>query len=204
MNFIDIAVLIVIGLFAVKGLIRGLVMEVFTLAGLLVGYVAAIREMGTVSGFLGNHIRLPELVLNIVAFMIIFIAIVLIFRWAAGALRRIFKWSFIGWLDRGGGALFGILKGLLIASLLLMVFSAIPFSDDVQDRKRESLLFEPVRSVAPAVFNFVKRVFPQTQDFYEELRQGFKDTSEEVMDRVKEKGLEKLQEEVEGRVRDQR
>ena len=202
MNAIDIAILVVIGLFATKGLIRGLVIEVFTLAGLLVGYIAALREMGTLSGFLGKHVQLPELVLNIVAFLIIFLAIVLIFRWVAGALRRIMKWTFIGWLDRGGGAMFGILKGLLIASLLLLVFSAIPFSDEMEDRQEASLLYDPVRSVAPAVFNFVKHAFPQTQDFYEEIRQGFSETSEEIMDRMQQKGLEKLQKEVEERVRD--
>ena len=202
MNAIDIAILVVIGLFATKGLIRGLVIEVFTLAGLLVGYIAALREMGTLSGFLGKHVQLPELVLNIVAFLIIFLAIVLIFRWVAGALRRIMKWTFIGWLDRGGGAMFGILKGLLIASLLLLVFSAIPFSDEMEDRQEASLLYDPVRSVAPAVFNLVKHAFPQTQDFYEEIRQGFSETSEEIMDRMQQKGLEKLQKEVEERVRD--
>lgn len=203
MNAIDIAILVVIVVFAVKGLIRGLVIEVFTLAGLLVGYIAALREMGTLSGFLGKHIQLPELVLNIVAFLVIFLAIVLIFRWIAGALKRIMKWTFIGWLDRGGGILFGILKGLLIASLLLLVFSAIPFSDEMNTRQDESFLYEPVRSVAPAVFNFVKHAFPQTQDFYEEIRQGFNETSEEIMDRVKQKGMERLQKEVEDRVRDQ-
>jgi len=112
------------------------------------------------------------------------------------------KWTFIGWLDRGGGAMFGILKGLLIASLLLLVFSAIPFSDEMEDRQEASLLYDPVRSVAPAVFNFVKHAFPQTQDFYEEIRQGFSETSEEIMDRMQQKGLEKLQKEVEERVRD--
>lgn len=197
MNSIDIILLVVIGFFCIKGLFRGMIIEVFTLVGVLVGYVIALREMSTLAIWLRKSFHLPELVSSTLSFLVIFILILLLFRWIASVLRHLMRWTFIGWVDRGGGMIFGVFKGTLIASLLLLLITLIPRPRKIQEVEEESLLYQPVRSVAPAVFNFLKHTFPKTKDFYEEVKEGFSEKSKDIVDNMKEKRLKSLQKELE-------
>jgi membrane protein required for colicin V production len=197
MNVIDAIILMIIGFFCVKGFFRGFIMEAFTLIGLVLAYIIALREMSALATLVAKAVNLPPMVITSLSFFIIFVLIVLFCRWIAGALKKIIKWTFLGWLDRGGGVLFGALKGGLVASLLALLISLIPFPDKMESVKENSFFFEPVCSVAPAVFNVVKRSFPQTKSFYEEVKESFEKTSKSVTDHIMSKHLEELQGELE-------
>ena len=197
MNVIDAVILMIIGFFCVKGFFRGFIMEALTLVGLVLAYFIALREMSALATVIAKAVRLPPMVITSVSFFIIFILIVLFCRWMAGALRKLIKWTFLGWLDRGGGVLFGALKGALVASLLALLISLIPFPDNVESVKEKSFFFEPVCSVAPAVFNVIKRGYPKTNSFYEEVKESFEKTSKAVTDHIMSKHLEEIQEELE-------
>ena len=95
---------------------------------------------------------------------------------------------------------FGLFKGTLMASLLLLLFSVIPLPQEIRREEEKSLLYQPVRSVAPAVFNFLKHLLPQTKDFYEEVKEGFSLKSKELIDQVIEKEIESLEKDLEDRV----
>lgn len=201
MNIIDMVILVILGFFCLKGFFRGFIMEVLTLAGLLIAYVIGLREMSTVAALIDRMIHLPPLIGTALSFFLIFILVALFFRWMAGALRKFTRWTLIGWVDRGGGILFGLFKGAFVASLLALLISLIPFPEGVKNEEENALLFRPVRSVAPAVFNFVKHTFPKTKDFYDEVREGFSSASKTVVDQVLSKRLESIQKEVADRVK---
>jgi len=192
MNIIDICILVILGFFGIKGLIRGIILEVFTLIGLLIGYILALREMSTVTGFVVKYIAIPELIMNSLAFLIIFLAVIFVFRWLAGLLRKFAEWSLIVWVDKIGGLAFGVFKGSLIASLVILLISLLPVPEKVQQVQDKSVLFKPVRAVAPAVFNLFEKTFPETKDFYDEVKEGFKESSDEVIDKLKSEQLDKL------------
>jgi len=184
MNSIDIIILVILGIFCLKGFFRGILVEVFTLVGLVVAYVIALREMSTVAGWIDKAVHFPSVISTALSFFMVFLLVVLFFRWMAGAVRRLTQWIFLGWIDRGGGMLFGIFKGALIASLLILLVSLIPLSKGFEREKENSLLFEPVSVVAPAVFNFVKHVLPRTKDYYEEVKEGLSNSAKEIVDQL--------------------
>ncbi len=197
MNTIDMIILIIVGFFCVKGFFRGMILEIFTLVGLLIAYIIALREMSTVAHLVNQIISVPLIIANSLGFLLIFILILLLFRWIAAVLRRIVKWSFLGWVDRGGGMALGIFKGTLIASLLALLISLIPLSEKMESMQEQSVLFHPVRLVAPAVFNFLKSSFPQTKDFYEEIREGFSNKSNQLIDQIASDQLDSMIKETE-------
>ena len=158
-----------------KGLFRGIILEVFTLLGLIVAYIVAIREMSTVSGWIDKYLNLPPMVMSSLAFLLIFLAIGFLFRWLAMLLKTMAKWTVINWIDKGGGVLFGFFKGALISSLLIMLLSVLPFVPEINGERESSLFFKSVQSVAPAVFNFIIHTFPETKTFYEEVQEGFRE-----------------------------
>lgn len=91
----------------------------------------------------------------------------------------------------------GIFKGTLIASLLALLISLIPLSEKMESMQEQSVLFHPVRLVAPAVFNFLKSSFPQTKDFYEEIREGFSNKSNQLIDQIASDQLDSMIKETE-------
>ncbi|MFO7890848.1 MAG: CvpA family protein [bacterium] len=194
MNTFDLIILLILGFFCVKGLFRGMVLEVFTLIGLLAGYLVALRVKSDLTVFIQKWIQLPDIVINTVSFLLILMVIVILFRFIAGRIRQIFKWTFLGWVDKGGGLLIGLLKGGLIASLLVLLISLIPLSQKVNKEQEKSLLFSPVRSIAPAVFNIIKTAFPKTENFYHEVKQGLTTESQKAVDDIVSKQIESLKE----------
>lgn len=196
MNTIDTCILIVLGIFGVKGFIRGIVIEIFTLIGMVIAYIIAIREMSFFSNLLVSKLHLPDILASSIAFLVLFIGIVFIIRWLASALKLFARWTFIGWLDSLGGVLFGLFKGALIASLVLLLFSLLPLSAEIQKQQKASLLFKPVRSVAPFVFNTIKRVIPHSKDFYEELKESVKKKTKETTDQIVSDKLDSLKTDV--------
>ena len=196
MNTIDVGILVILGFFCIKGLFRGIILEIFTLLGWIVGFVIALREKSLLASWMIESLKLPELPANILGFLVILFAIVLLLRWAGRALKYTTRWTFIGWLDRGGGFIFGAAKGLIAASLLLSLFAVIPAQEAWEDRQEASILYEPVRSVAPAVFNFLLKAFPKAKDFYEEIRDGFTAEKQKTFDKLKNNAMETLDKEV--------
>jgi membrane protein required for colicin V production len=72
----------------------------------------------------------------------------------------------LGIVNRLAGALFGIAKGLLIASFLFLLFSRIDPHESLLTaaHKKGSFLYKPVSAIAPAVIPLVKKYTVQVED----------------------------------------
>lgn len=195
MNTFDLIILLILGILGIKGLFKGMVLEIFTLIGLLIGYLVALRFKSDLAGWIQDWIHLPDMVINTVSFLLIFMLIIILCRFVAGRIRQLVKWTFLGWVDRGGGMLIGLFKGAIIASLLVLLISIIPLSERIEKEKQSSLLFSPVSTVAPAVFNIIKTAFPKTEDFYREVKQGLAAESQKAVDKIVSEKIESLSEE---------
>lgn len=154
MNVIDILLgaLLLFGL--VRGLMKGLFVEVASLVALIAGVYGAIHFSNFAAEFLMQHLDWSEQTINLTAFAITFVIIVLAISLAGKALTKLADFAALGFLNKLLGAIFGVLKIGLILSVVLMVFSkmnkTIPFLED-EDLK-DSVLFEPVKSLAPMLF----------------------------------------------------
>lgn len=154
MTVIDIVLgaLLLFGL--VRGLTKGLFVEVASLLALIAGVYGAIHFSHFATEFLESRVDWSEKFINIASFAITFIIIVFAISLAGKALTKLADFAALGILNKLLGGLFGFLKIGLILSVVLMVFSSmnktIPFVDD-QDIQ-ESVLYEHVRSFAPMIF----------------------------------------------------
>jgi len=154
MAIIDIILgaLLLFGL--IRGFIKGLFVEVASLVALIAGVYGAIHFSNFASEFLDSKLDWDEKYINIVAFAITFVIIVLVIALAGKALTKLANFAALGILNKLLGGVFGALKIGLILSVLLIVFdtmnNSIPFADekDLED----SILYEPVKSLAPLLF----------------------------------------------------
>ena len=154
MTVIDIVLgaLLLFGL--IRGLTKGLFVEIASLLALIVGVYGAIHFSHFATEFLESRVDWSEKYINIASFAITFIIIVFAISLAGKALTKLADFAALGILNKLLGGLFGFLKIGLILSVILMIFSsmnkAIPFVDD--EDIEESILYEHVRSLAPMIF----------------------------------------------------
>ena len=157
MNVLDIALgaLILFGL--VRGLMKGLFVEVASIIALILGIYGAIFFSDFVAEFLESRVKWDEQYINITAFAITFIIIVIAIAMAGKALTKLADFAALGMLNKLLGGLFGALKIGLVLSVALMIFSTmnrtIPFLDE--EDKKNSVLYEHVESLAPMIFTSI-------------------------------------------------
>ena len=154
MNVLDIALgsLLLFGL--IRGLMKGLFVEVASLAALIIGVYGAIYFSDFAASFLENRVDWDEKYINIVAFAITFIVIIVVIALAGKALTKLADFASLGILNKLLGGLFGALKIGLILSIVLIIFtkmnSNIPLIENHEIE--DSMLYKPVKSIAPIIF----------------------------------------------------
>lgn len=119
---LDIAVILLVGLCAVMGLVRGFVSEVL---GLLawVAAVMALRLFYTpVSDWTATVVESPSGA-AILAFASIFLVTFVLFRVVGSRLGARTRQSIVGPFDRVLGLGFGAVKGLIVASLVFLALN---------------------------------------------------------------------------------
>jgi len=172
MNAVDIALIVIVLGFSIHGLFRGLVFEVLMLIGFVAAYVIAVMHMSNLAVWMNKFLSLPFWIPLVLSFLVLFVLSLLIFRWIAGALKHLFKQTPAAFIDRIGGGVFGLVKGVLVASMLALAVSFTGLPPKLEAVKSQSVFFGPVRRVAPAVFNFIMRSFPKTKTFADEIREA--------------------------------
>lgn len=120
MNFFDIIIMVVLCFFAVKGLVRGLVNEASSLAGLLLGGLLAYRFYPLLAVPIKSILHLPAHLSSFLAFIIILLLIGVCAHIIGNVITAALRLVMLGSLNRLGGILIGVAEG---AILLCMVFS---------------------------------------------------------------------------------
>ena len=117
MNWLDIVIVVAVAISTFLGLRMGIIKAVLSLAGVIVGVILAGRFYVPLSEQLAF---IPgEKVAEIVAFAIILIGVMVI----AAVLASLLKWAasvvMLGWVNRLGGAAFGLVLGAIFCAALL-------------------------------------------------------------------------------------
>ena len=123
MNLLDYIILIIIVYLLVKGLFRGFVREVASLAGIIAGVILSYIFLPDLTGFL--KVYLPDSqVLPLISFVIIFTAVLIVCNILGWGMHKLLKKAFLGWFDKGLGACLAIVKGVIIVyiGLVLLTF----------------------------------------------------------------------------------
>jgi membrane protein required for colicin V production len=119
---LDVALLILMGGFAVRGFMAGFVTEALALGALVLAIVAVHLAHAPVADLLGSFLG-TKYGAAMLAFALVFGMVYGLGKWVARAIGRKSKSSILGMVDRLLGLGFGAIKGLLIATVGFVVFS---------------------------------------------------------------------------------
>src|SRR4030088_2787521 len=119
MNLFDCFLIAVLVYSTIVAFLRGIILELFSLGGLIAGILLASWNYKQVAIILGTLITTPATA-EIVAFLFIIIGVMLLCTLIGKALNRTAHAIGLGFFDRLLGALFGFARGCLLGVALLM------------------------------------------------------------------------------------
>jgi len=119
MTWFDYAVLVIVGLSVLLAVFRGVVREIAALAG----WAAALILSGLFAQQLAQWLpaALSPMLRTVVAYLVIFLGVLLLSGLAGVLLAKLFRAAGLGFTDRAVGALFGLVRGVLIVFVAVML-----------------------------------------------------------------------------------
>ena len=146
MTWFDYAVFAIVGLSALLAVIRGVVREIAALAG----WAAALILSGLFAQQLAQWLpaALSPMLRAVIAYLVIFLGVLLLSGLAGVLLAKVFRAVGLGFTDRAVGALFGLVRGVLIVFVAVMLagLTSLPR----EPFWREAALSGPIETVVLA------------------------------------------------------
>ena len=107
MNFADLLIVIVLVVSVISAFVKGFFVEVFSLAGIILGLFIAAANYGGFSLWVLRVVHNREAA-NLIAFLLIALLVMLVAGLAGRLLRGVFRGVGLGILDRQLGAAVGL------------------------------------------------------------------------------------------------
>ncbi len=165
MNTLDLIISFVIIVPALLGLQKGFLRSIFSLIGIVAGFILATSYNELLTGYI-SFLKLDPKILSLISFFIILISVNLILGYIS---QKISGFNFITKsFDRIFGLLFGMMKGIILASLFLLASTKL-FSAFSKKTVDESVIYPHVVDAAPGIYDFLKVLLPGAGEFYNEF-----------------------------------
>jgi membrane protein required for colicin V production len=160
MNWVDIVIIIYLCLSVLSGFMQGLIRTVLSIIGLIVGIILAAhfyKQLGDVLTFISN-----KNVADVVAFIFILLVVMGIAALIAWFLRSLIKAIMLGWVDKIGGAVLGLILGALSISAILAIIAKVSNSSLITDSKFAAFFLDKF----PLILTFLPGDFSTIRNFF--------------------------------------
>jgi len=161
-NWLDIIIIVILGIQVITGFVQGFIKVLAGLIGLIVGIVLAGRFYENLAGSLLGFISNTD-VANVVAFVLILIVVWGIFSILASLLTRLVSVAFLGMLNRILGAVFGLVMGALFVAAALAIWARYFGTDSLSNSVMATFLLDKF----PFVLGLLPSQFDSIKDFFQ-------------------------------------
>ena len=128
MNILDIIIIAAMIFFLIRGIFRGIVREIGSLAGVVLGIWLANAYHPQLAGLLKGLIP-PGKYLPLIAFALIFLVVLVLGNLLGWLFKKLFQKIFLGWVDRILGACLALLKGVFLSYLIIVLVTFLAPQD---------------------------------------------------------------------------
>ena len=145
MSFIDIIIILFLLWGAIEGFLKGLIIEVATLASLILGVYLAIRYSPYTEEILRDFLNVTSRYIAYIALAVTFVVVVSGVYVIGKLLTKLVDILTLGWVNKFIGSVFGIVKYMVIVCVLLLILDAVnsKFEFLSEETLQKSKLFFP-------------------------------------------------------------
>ncbi len=123
MSSLDWLILLVVVTSILMAAGQGLFVELFSLSGAVVGYLLASWQHARVAAWYAPYVK-SDAVADAAAFLTIFVLVMVLAGMLGRFLSGVLKESGLRWIDRLLGAVFGLVRGIVVATVVVMALVA--------------------------------------------------------------------------------
>lgn len=183
-NTLDIIVLAIVALTAVRGLIRGLSRELADLIRIVGSVLLAYFFYQPLAVLILDKTRLTEVASSVTAFILILIGSFLLFTIIHYFLSKFMQFAFKGQLERIGGLASGVIKGSMFAVIVVFLVSFWPHVETRRAVREGSLCGRWVTAYYPTLYTNIVKHCPAVQEmqrsFTNDVQDVIRDDFEEL------------------------
>ena len=159
MNGFDIAILVTLLGFLIKGLLRGLLKEACSLVGLFLGAFLAFRYHGPLADALLSRVDLPVPIALGITFSTLFLVTMILFLALGFLLSKFVKLLFLGGFNRLLGGLFGLVQATLLLAMVMFALSLRPLPWGWDKTLKQSQLAPPFSDLGKTALEGSRQIF---------------------------------------------
>ena len=121
MNWLDVLIVLPLVFGLIRGLTHGLISEIIAFVVVILGVLGSWLAAPPFSAWLLKQFAWPEEVCEVVAYVLVFLAIAIVLSVLAKLLNNLLKAIHLGWANRLLGGAFGVLKYGLLALVVIFI-----------------------------------------------------------------------------------
>ncbi len=170
MSIFDIVIIGLLAFGAFKGYRKGFLLEVVAILSFILAIIGGFKLLHWGMSILSDRFEINGELLPYIAFLLIFIVIVLAVNFLGKVLKRIVDMTLLGSLDNVAGACLAILKWGFGISIILWLSNSFGISPS-DDWTEDSLLFPYLLTLAPRLVDLVSGVLPFATDLFDTIQE---------------------------------
>jgi len=161
MNFIDIIIVIPILWFGFKGFRKGFIVEIASLAALMLGIWGGIHFSNFIAEYITKWFTIKSDYVPLISFSVTFLLIVILVFLIAKLVEKIVKSAGLGLPNRIAGAVLGAAKSIIIISIVLLLLNKYDNSGFLikNETKTQSLLYKPLTNLIVEIYPSITSIF---------------------------------------------
>jgi membrane protein required for colicin V production len=173
--FIDTLFLLIMIAAIFKGYSKGLVVAIFSFAGIFIGLAAAIKLSAAVAVWLQKSTNLSGYWLPFLSFIMVMIAVVFLVKIASKIVEKTVQFALMGWVNKLGGILLYTLLYISILSVVLFYFDKMHLLKEETIATSKTYFF--IEPIAPKVIAGFGKIIPFFKDMFHQLETFFENNS---------------------------
>ena len=175
---LDVAGLIVILLFFIRGYMKGIIVAAFSVLAILLGIVCALKLSQTLAAWMLEHGYATSGWAPLISYVVLFTVIVLVVRLIAKMIQKAVEGMMLGAVNKiAGGALYAFLGTVLWSSALWIGSRMHMIPQETIDASKT---YTVLSAVAPWFFGVAGHLLPFAKDTFSNLQHFFDTVNQKI------------------------
>ena len=159
MSWFDIIVLLILLGAFIRGMQKGLTMQLAGLVAIIIGAIFAGKASAVILPILLKTVNIAANIAVFISYVLAFVIIVFGIKFIGKMLHSLFEALHLSFLNKILGAIVGVISASIVLSILLNLVVMIDPEEDLitSDLKKETYFYSKIQIVVPTIVPYLKK-----------------------------------------------